>query len=120
MGYLLMLYSNPNEVVLDAFMGSGTTGLAAVKLGRRFVGIEREKKYFDIACERIGEAVRRKNARYKPRIERDSDDADQTATDVESANELTSAEQLAPVIHEEQQDFVCSREEQYNASIPQL
>ena len=39
--------------VLDPYMGSGTTGIAALQLGRKFVGIEREPKYFDIACERI-------------------------------------------------------------------
>ena len=39
--------------VLDPFMGSGTTGVACVNLNRNFVGIEREAKYFDIACERI-------------------------------------------------------------------
>jgi site-specific DNA-methyltransferase (adenine-specific) len=43
-------------VVLDPFMGSGTTGVACEQLGRRFVGIERERKYFDIACERISRA----------------------------------------------------------------
>jgi len=39
-------------------MGSGTTGVAAVEQGRHFVGIERERKYFDIACERIENAYR--------------------------------------------------------------
>lgn len=39
--------------VLDPFMGSGSTGVACVRLGKIFVGIERERKYFDIACERI-------------------------------------------------------------------
>jgi DNA modification methylase len=39
-------------------MGSGTTGVAAVKLGRKFIGIEIEPKYFDIACRRISEALR--------------------------------------------------------------
>ena len=43
--------------VLDPFMGSGTTGVAAVKLGRRFIGIELEPKYFDIACKRIQAAL---------------------------------------------------------------
>jgi DNA modification methylase len=43
----------PNRIILDPFMGSGTTGVAAVKLGRSFIGIERESKYFDIACRRI-------------------------------------------------------------------
>lgn len=44
--------------ILDPFMGSGTTGVAAVKLGRRFIGIELERKYFDIAVARIEQALR--------------------------------------------------------------
>jgi DNA modification methylase len=43
--------------ILDPFMGSGTTGVAAVKLGHRFIGIEKEAKYFDIACKRIQAAL---------------------------------------------------------------
>jgi site-specific DNA-methyltransferase (adenine-specific) len=43
-------------VILDPFMGSGTTGVAAVKMDRKFIGIEREQKYFDIACKRIEQA----------------------------------------------------------------
>ena len=43
--------------ILDPFMGSGTTGVAAVKFGRRFIGIEIEPKYFDIACRRISQAL---------------------------------------------------------------
>jgi site-specific DNA-methyltransferase (adenine-specific)/modification methylase len=42
--------------VLDPFMGSGTTGVACVQLGLAFHGIERERKYFDIACRRIEQA----------------------------------------------------------------
>ena len=42
--------------ILDPFMGSGTTGVAAVQMGRSFIGIEREKQYFDVACERIEKA----------------------------------------------------------------
>lgn len=45
------------ETILDPFMGSGTTGVAAIQLGRKFIGIEREPKYFDIACKRIEQAV---------------------------------------------------------------
>lgn len=44
------------ETVLDPFMGSGTTGVACAKLGRKFIGIELEPKYFDIACKRIEQA----------------------------------------------------------------
>lgn len=46
------------ETILDPFMGSGTTGVAAVQMGRKFIGIEKEPKYFDIACKRIEDAQR--------------------------------------------------------------
>jgi site-specific DNA-methyltransferase (adenine-specific)/modification methylase len=46
------------ETVCDPFMGSGTTGVACIRLGKSFTGIERERKYFDIACERIENAYR--------------------------------------------------------------
>ena len=42
-------------------MGSGTTGVAAIQMGRKFIGIERERKYFDIACERIRNAQRQQS-----------------------------------------------------------
>lgn len=51
-------FTDSGETILDPFMGSGTTGVAAIKLGRRFVGVEIEPKYFDIACQRIEEATR--------------------------------------------------------------
>ena len=52
-----MLLRNFNaEHILDTFMGSGTTGVACASLGRKFIGIEIEEKYFDIACERIEKA----------------------------------------------------------------
>lgn len=44
------------QTVLDPFMGSGTTGVACVKTGRKFIGIELEESYFDIACKRIEKA----------------------------------------------------------------
>jgi len=46
------------QTILDPFMGSGTTGVACVKLGRKFVGIEIDEDYFDIACKRIADAYR--------------------------------------------------------------
>ena len=48
--------TNNPQVILDPFMGSGTTGVAAVQMGKQFIGIEREQSYFDIACERIEKA----------------------------------------------------------------
>jgi len=49
-------FSDPGDVVLDPFMGSGTTGVACVKLGRKFIGIERDERYFDLACKRLDAA----------------------------------------------------------------
>lgn len=46
------------EIILDPFMGSGTTGVAAIQMGRKFIGIEREESYFNIACERIEQATK--------------------------------------------------------------
>jgi len=51
-------WSNTGETILDPFMGSGTTGVAAVQMGRKFIGIEREERYFEIACKRIEQAQR--------------------------------------------------------------
>jgi DNA modification methylase len=48
----------PDGTVLDPFMGSGTTGVACMQLGRKFIGIEIEERYFDIAVERITNAQR--------------------------------------------------------------
>ena len=46
------------KTILDPYMGSGTTGVACINLDRHFIGIERERKYFDIACRRIEDAQR--------------------------------------------------------------
>ena len=53
---LLKQSTNENEIVLDCFMGSGSTGVACVNTGRKFIGIELDKNYFDIASKRIEEA----------------------------------------------------------------
>jgi len=49
-------YSDFGDIILDPFMGSGTTGVACVKTGRKFIGIELDPDYFDIACKRVREA----------------------------------------------------------------
>lgn len=54
--WLVSRFADRLEEVLDPFMGSGTTGVACMNLGRKFIGIEIEPKYFDIACERISQA----------------------------------------------------------------
>lgn len=56
-----------HEVVLDPFMGSGTTGVACVKLGRSFIGIEIDEGYFDIACDRIRKAYAQPDMFLEPR-----------------------------------------------------
>lgn len=58
MAELVELFTWEDGVVLDPFMGSGTTGVACAKLGRKFIGIEIEPKYFDIACRRIEAAYK--------------------------------------------------------------
>ena len=57
MEYLIRTYTNPGDTVLDNCMGSGTTGVACVQTGRKFIGIEKDEKYFEIAKQRI-EAAR--------------------------------------------------------------
>lgn len=52
---LIINSSNEGDVILDPFMGSGTTGVACKKLGREFIGIEIDEKYYDLACKRINE-----------------------------------------------------------------
>lgn len=53
MEWLVLTYTNRGQVVVDPFMGSGTTGEACVKNGRRFIGVEREQDYFSMAWNRI-------------------------------------------------------------------
>ena len=48
----------PSTIILDPFMGSGTTGVACAKMGRKFIGIEKDARYFDIACKRISDAYK--------------------------------------------------------------
>lgn len=56
--YLIRTYSNEGELVLDATMGSGSTGVAAINTGRKFIGFEIEEDYFNIAKQRIEQAQR--------------------------------------------------------------
>jgi len=53
MDYILLTYSKEKDWILDPVMGSGTTGESAKRLNRKFIGIEKDKKYFDIAVDRI-------------------------------------------------------------------
>ena len=53
MEYLIKTYTNEGDVVLDSTMGSGTTGVACVNTSRKFIGIEKDPKYFQIAYDRI-------------------------------------------------------------------
>ena len=55
MSYLITLGSREGDVVLDPFMGSGTTPLASKQMGRKYIGIEREEEYYTICCARVGD-----------------------------------------------------------------
>ena len=57
MEYLIKTYTNEGELVLDFALGSGTTAIACIRTGRSFIGIEKEKKYCEIANKRIADAV---------------------------------------------------------------
>ncbi len=65
MAYLVKLITPPDGWVLDLFMGSGSTGKAAVQEGFKFVGIERDEDSFDTATQRISLAVEKH--RFKPK-----------------------------------------------------
>ena len=69
-----LVRETPGRSVLDPFMGSGTTGVACRNLGRKFVGIEIEPKWFDIACKRIDQAQRQRQLFQpeKPKVNQDN------------------------------------------------
>ena len=73
------------DTVLDPFMGSGTTGVAAIQLGRKFIGIEREPKYFEIACRRIEQAVSQGQLFAEPQAK-----PEQLGLDLPSRDEVTA------------------------------
>ncbi len=60
MAELVDLFTQEGQSIADPFMGSGTTGVAAVQAGRRFFGVERDPRYFDIACRRIEQAYKQR------------------------------------------------------------
>ena len=72
MEYLIRTYTNEGEVVLDNCMGSGSTGVAAVRCGRRFIGIEMDARYFEAAKSRIQEEEARASSmiQFTPHAER--------------------------------------------------
>jgi DNA modification methylase len=63
--HFVELLSNPGDVVMDPFMGSGTTGVVAKKLGRDFIGIELQEDYFDISLKRISDVSTNKKYELK-------------------------------------------------------
>jgi len=64
---LLLSTRHDWQTILDPFMGSGTTGVACVNLGRKFIGIEIHEPYFEIACRRIEEAYRQPRLFAEPK-----------------------------------------------------
>ena len=64
MEYLIKLVTPPEGIVLDPFLGSGTTAIAALNTGRYFIGIEKEKKYFDIAKKRIANHMTQQSLKF--------------------------------------------------------
>lgn len=60
--------SHVSDTIIDIFMGSGSTGVSALKFGRKFIGIEREPKYFEIACRRIEDAQKQVDMFVTPEL----------------------------------------------------
>ena len=70
---LIERFTISSSFVLDPFMGSGTTGVACIRTERKFIGIEKEPRYFDIACRRIERAWQEKKSELpfeKPPVEK--------------------------------------------------
>jgi DNA modification methylase len=60
-------FTNPGDCVLDPFMGSGSTGVACLEEGRRFLGIERDARSCALACERLAQTARQEQVFVTPR-----------------------------------------------------
>jgi site-specific DNA-methyltransferase (adenine-specific) len=65
---LIGLFTEPGQAVLDAYMGSGTTGVAALECGRAFVGIERDPRHFTTACRRIEQSLKQQTLQWEGAI----------------------------------------------------
>lgn len=61
MSELVRLFTDPGQTICDPFMGSGTTGAAAVQQGRKFIGVEIDPIYFDVACKRVSDALKQQD-----------------------------------------------------------
>ncbi len=58
MSEIITDFTKPGQIILDGFLGSGSTGVACIKTGRKFIGIERDPKWFDLSCRRIEQAYK--------------------------------------------------------------
>ena len=73
MEWCIELVSDPGHVIFDGYMGSGTTGVACIQTGRKFIGVEISEEYFKIACERLRHAwaVKQDDDRQQPMFPRE-------------------------------------------------
>ena len=97
LAWLIFTYSNEFDIILDPFSGSSSCGEAALRLNRRYIGIEKDPVYYATACKRLEAVYQRKTTRRRLTIMTFPDHpttTDQTASAVESADELTSESEL--------------------------
>ena len=93
MSYLITLGSREGDVVLDPFMGSGTTPLASKNMGRNYIGIEREEEYFKICCARVGD---------KPTILPNEEENDFSQNPERQVGRELTIEEKEPIVEEKE------------------
>lgn len=109
--YLLDLYTRPGDIVLDPFLGSGTTAIACKQLGRHYIGIEKDERYYEIARKRVDEAsiFRRESeqltAQHTADVEPDLPDEPPVAGDEEGMPVDDVPEPLPDLPEEEARDL---------------
>lgn len=86
LAFLIRSYSHPGELIIDPLMGAGSTGCAALRAGRGFIGIEKEPRFFELACDRLkqaaalGEDLIIDPNGYEASLARKTDDCQRTCT----------------------------------------
>ena len=99
---MIQIAANPNEIVFDPFMGVGSTGVAALALDRRFIGIEKEKDYYIAAKQRIDEE-------YNKTIQEKSSHSKQYIFDIEERGNMVCEDDPFECSYRRELDYFFSK-----------